>query len=215
MIDLYYFMTPNGLKITICLEEMGLSYRVKQIDIGKGEQFAPKFLAIAPNNRIPAIVDHEPLVGEQPLALFESGAILEYLGDKTRAFLPPAGTCERYITLQWLHWQMGGLGPMAGQMHHFHRFAAEKLPYAIKRYSDETRRLYGVLNKRLEQSEFVAGDYSIADMASYPWIARHPWQEIDLAEFPHIQRWFNAIGGRPAVGRANALAAEFSAARGK
>lgn len=210
MIDLYYFMTPNGLKITICLEEMQLAYKIKLIDIVKGDQHTPEFLAIAPNNRIPAMVDHQPLVGTEPLKLFESGAILEYCADKTDSFLPSANTTERYATLQWLHWQMGGLGPMAGQLHHFNRFAPEQIPYAIQRYSDETRRLYRVLNRQLTANEYVAGDYSIADMACYPWIARHPWQEIALQEFPQVARWYEAISKRPAVQRATALAQQLS-----
>jgi GST-like protein len=206
MIDLYYWTTPNGHKLTLFLEETGLAYRLIPINIGKGEQFAPEFLAIAPNNRIPALVDHEPAGGGAPISLFESGAMLLYLAEKTGKFIPEdiRGRAE---VLQWLFWQMGGLGPMAGQNHHFSRYAPEKLPYAIERYVKETNRLYGVLNKRLADREFVAGDYSIADMASYPWIVPHEAQGQNLDDFPHLKRWFEAIKARPATERAYALAA--------
>ncbi|GAA5158184.1 glutathione binding-like protein [Viridibacterium curvum] len=206
MIDLYYWTTPNGHKITLFLEESGLPYRIVPINIGRGEQFAPDFLRIAPNNRIPAIVDHEPAEGDAPLSLFESGAILQYLAEKTGQFLPQ-DLRGRHETLQWLNWQMGGLGPMAGQNHHFTQYAPEKLPYAIERYVKETARLYAVLDRRLADRPFIAGDaYSIADMASYPWIVPHKRQQQDLADFPNLQRWFEAIRQRPATQRAYALA---------
>lgn len=205
MIDLYYWTTPNGHKISLFLEEAGLPYNVHPINISQGEQFQPHFLKIAPNNRIPAIVDHEPADGGEPLSLFESGAILLYLAEKTGKFLPK-DLRGRQTALQWLFWQMGGLGPMAGQNHHFSQFAPEKTPYAIKRYIDETARLYGVLNKQLADNEFVAGsEYSIADMAIYPWIVSHKWQSQNLEDFPHVQRWFNHIKDRPATVKAYAL----------
>lgn len=208
MIDLYYWTTPNGHKISIMLEEAKLAYRVKPINIGRGEQFDPEFLTIAPNNRIPAIVDHAPQDGGQPLSMFESGAILEYLADKSGLFLPSAGR-ERYIVLQWLHWQMGGLGPMAGQNHHFCHYAPQKIEYAIERYVRETNRLYSVLDQRLANHTYVGGDdYSIADMAIYPWIV--PWekQRQTIEEFPDLERWFDMIKARPAVRRAYALVEE-------
>lgn len=205
MIDLYYWTTPNGHKITIFLEETGLEYRLRPINIGRGEQFDPAFLKIAPNNRIPAIVDHAPADGGEPIALFESGAILSYLAEKTGRFLPN-DTRGRYETLQWLFWQMAGLGPMAGQNHHFRNYAPEKLPYAIERYVKETNRLYGVLDKRLADREYMAGAYSIADMAAYPWIVPYEAQGQTLADFPNLKRWFEAIAARPAVQRAYALA---------
>ncbi|MCV4275149.1 glutathione binding-like protein [Pseudomonas capsici] len=205
MIDLHYWTTPNGHKITLFLEETGLPYRIFPVNIGKDEQFQPDFLKIAPNNRIPAIVDHQPADGGDPLSLFESGAILLYLADKTGQFIPQDFR-GRQETLQWLFWQMGGLGPMAGQNHHFNRFAKEKIPYAIKRYVDETARLYGVLNKRLADRSFVAGNqYSIADMAIYPWIVPHTFQQQNLDDFPNLARWFKSIAGREATQRAYAL----------
>jgi len=210
MIDLYYWTTPNGHKVTILLEETGLPYRIVPIHIGKGEQFAPDFLAIAPNNRIPAIVDHAPADGGGPLSLFESGAILQYLAEKSGSFLP-ADLRGRAETMQWLFWQMGGLGPMAGQNHHFVQYAPERIPYAMERYIKETNRLYGVLNKRLADREYIAGAYSIADMASYPWIVPHERQQQNMADFPHLKRWFDAIAARPAVQRAYARAAEVNA----
>jgi GST-like protein len=205
MIDVYYWTTPNGHKITIFLEETGLPYSIKPINIGKGEQFAPEFLAISPNNRIPAIVDHEPADGKGPLSIFESGAILQYLAEKTGKFLP-ADLRGRTETMQWLFWQMGGLGPMLGQNHHFRSYTTEKIPYAINRYVKETERLYGILDERLADREFVAGTYSIADMACYPWIVLHERQGQDLNDFPNIKRWFEAIHERAAVERAYALA---------
>lgn len=205
MIDLYYWTTPNGHKLTIFLEETGLPYNVKQINIGKGDQFDPAFLRISPNNRIPAIVDHAAADGGEPIALFESGAILLYLADKTGRFL--SSTLRgRNDCLQWLFWQMAGLGPMAGQNHHFARYAPEKLPYAIDRYEKETGRLYGVMNRRLADRDYLAGDYSIADMASYPWVQPER-QGQDIDDFPHLKRWKDAIAARPAVQRAYALAA--------
>lgn len=202
MIDLYYWTTPNGHKITLFLEETGLPYRIHPINISKDEQFQPHFLKIAPNNRIPAIVDNEPADGGEPLSLFESGAILLYLAEKTGRFIPQ-DLRGRQEALQWLFWQMGGLGPMAGQNHHFNRFAPEKVPYAIQRYVKETARLYGVLDRRLADRAFVAGDdYSIADMAIYPWIVPHAYQEQNLDDFPHVKRWFQAIQARPATVRA-------------
>lgn len=211
MIDLHYWTTPNGHKVTIFLEEAGLAYNVLPVNIGKGEQFTPAFLQIAPNNRIPAIVDHAPADGGAPVSLFESGAILLYLAEKTGKYIAP-DLRGRADTLQWLFWQMGGLGPMAGQNHHFNRYAPEKIPYAMERYVKETNRLYGVLNKRLADREFVAGAYSIADMASYPWIVPHEAQGQNLADFPHLKRWFDAIGERPAVKRAYAVADQFGKA---
>lgn len=204
MIDLYYWTTPNGHKITLFLEETGLPYRIVPINIGKGEQFAPDFLKISPNNRIPAIVDQAPADGGAPVSLFESGAILLYLADKIGKFIAPdlRGRAE---TIQWLFWQMGGLGPMAGQNHHFTQYAPEKVPYAIERYTKETARLYAVLDRRLADREFVAGAYSIADMACYPWIVPHKKQGQDLDDFPHLKRWFDSIRARPATSRAYAL----------
>ena len=206
MIDLHYWTTPNGHKVSIFLEEAGLPYKIFAVNIGANEQFEPDFLKISPNNKIPAIVDHEPADGGQPLNLFESGAILLYLAEKTGRFMTQ-DLRGRQETLQWLFWQMGGLGPMAGQNHHFNRFAKEKIPYAIKRYVDETARLYGVLNERLADRAFVAGeDYSIADMAIYPWIVPHTFQQQNLDDFPHLKRWFESIANRDAVKRAYALA---------
>lgn len=199
MIELYYWPTPNGHKITIFLEEAGLDYKIFPIDIGKGEQFAPDFLKIAPNNRMPAIIDRAPADGGAPISIFESGAILEYLAEKTSKFLPKAPR-EKFYALQWLYWQMGGLGPMAGQNHHFAIYAPEKIPYAIDRYVKETNRLYGVLDRQLDKTgAFIAGDYSIADMAAYPWIV--PWkaQGQILGDFPHLSRWFETLRARPAV----------------
>jgi GST-like protein len=203
MIDLYYWTTPNGHKITIFLEETGLPYNLKPVNIGKGEQFAPAFLAISPNNRIPAIVDHEPPDGGAPLPMFESGAILLYLAGKTGVFYPTdlRGRCD---VAQWLFWQMGNLGPMAGQAHHFRLYAPEQLPYAIDRYTRECGRLYRVLDRRLADREFIGGEYSIADIASYPWI-RPERQGQDMSEFPNLARWHAAIKSRPAVERAYAI----------
>ncbi|HUO79733.1 MAG TPA: glutathione binding-like protein [Steroidobacteraceae bacterium] len=209
MIELYYWPTPNGHKITMFLEEAGLEYRLTPVDIGAGDQFRKEFLAIAPNNRMPAIVDHAPADGAAPVSVFESGAILVYLGEKTGRFLPTA-LRPRAAVLEWLFWQVAGLGPMAGQNHHFNRYAPEPVPYAIERYTKETNRLYGVLDRRLAGHAFVAGaDYSIADMAIYPWIV--PWQaqRQNLDDFPHLKRWFETVAARPATVRAYARAAEF------
>jgi GSH-dependent disulfide-bond oxidoreductase len=209
MIELFYWPTPNGHKITLFLEETGLEYRLTPVDIGAGDQFKPAFLAIAPNNRMPAIVDHTPADGGGPVSVFESGAILVYLGDKTGRYLP-AATRPRTAVLEWLFWQVAGLGPMAGQNHHFNRYAPEPIPYAIERYTKETNRLYGVLDRRLAGLAFVAGaEYSIADMAIYPWIV--PWeiQKQNLDDFPHLKRWFEAVAARPATVRAYARADAF------
>jgi GST-like protein len=180
------------------LEECGLDYTIHPVNITAGDQFQPDFLKISPNNRMPAVVDHDPIGGGQPLDLFESGAILLYLAEKTGQFYP-TDLRARYYVMKWLMWQMGGLGPMAGQNHHFGRFAPEKIPYAIERYRTETARLYGVLNGALEGREFIADEYSVADMACYPWIARYEWQEMDLNEYPNVKRWFDQIAARPAT----------------
>lgn len=212
MIDLYYWTTPNGHKITLFLEEAGLPYRIVPINIGRGEQFAPEFLRIAPNNRIPAIVDQAPADGGEPISIFESGAILLYLADKIQRFIPQ-DLRGRNVALQWLFWQMGGLGPMAGQNHHFTQYAPEVVPYAIDRYVKETARLYSVLDRRLADRPFIAGDdYSIADMACYPWIVPHARQRQSLDDFPHLKRWFDAIAARPATARAYALAEQINPA---
>lgn len=212
MIDLYYWTTPNGHKITMFLEEAALPYRIIPINIGRGEQFAPEFLRIAPNNRIPAIVDDSPADGREPLSVFESGAILLYLADKTRRFIPQ-DLRGRTTVLQWLFWQMGGLGPMAGQNHHFSQYAPEHIPYAINRYVKETARLYAVLNKQLADGrEFIHGDYSIADMACYPWVVPHEKQGQELADFAHLARWFERVQRRPATELAYARAKEINSA---
>jgi GST-like protein len=203
MIDLYFWTTPNGYKPLLFLEETGLPYTLVPINIGKGDQFKRDFLKISPNNRIPAMVDHEPSGGGEPVSVFESGAILLYLAEKAGRFLP-ADLRGRYEVLQWLFWQMAGLGPMAGQNHHFAAYAPEKIPYAIDRYVKETGRLYAVLNRRLADREFVAGAYSIADMASYPWTISHQRQGQNLDDFPHLKRWFETIRDRPATVRAYA-----------
>jgi len=206
MIDLHYWTTPNGHKVTIFLEEAGLPYRIVPVNIGKGQQFEPGFLAISPNNRIPAIVDRSPKDGGEPISVFESGAILLYLAEKTGKYLPN-GLRGRVAVLEWLFWQMAGLGPMAGQNHHFSQYAPEKIPYAIERYRKETNRLYGVLDKQLAKHEFVAGRaYSIADMAAYPWVVPHERQGQSLEDFPGLKRWFEAMRDRPAVVRAYARA---------
>ena len=206
MIDLYYWTTPNGHKITMFLEEAGLEYAIKPVNISKGEQFAPGFLKIAPNNRIPAIVDHAPQGGGAPIAIFESGAILLYLADKTRQFIPQ-DLRGRNECLQWLFWQMGGLGPMAGQNHHFVQYAPEKLPYAIDRYVNETARLYGVLNKQLSDGRaYICGDYSIADIAAYPWVVPYERQRQDMNNFPALKQWLERISLRSATVKAYDLA---------
>ncbi|HTV85502.1 MAG TPA: glutathione binding-like protein [Dyella sp.] len=206
MIDLYYWPTPNGHKIALMLEETGLAYRIKPVNIGKGEQFEPAFLKISPNNRMPAIVDHAPADGGEALSVFESGAILQYLAEKTGRFLP-ATLRGRTTVMEWLFWQVGGLGPMLGQNHHFNRYAPEKIPYAIDRYTREARRLYGVLDRRLEGRDFIAGhDYTIADMAAYPWTVSHESQGVNPDDFPHFKRWFERIAARAATQRAYAIA---------
>jgi GSH-dependent disulfide-bond oxidoreductase len=196
-IELHYWPTPNGWKITIMLEELGVPYEVRYVDIGKDEQFAPEFLAISPNNRMPAIVDPEG-PGGLPISVFESGAILQYLGRKFGRFYP-ADERARVEVDQWLFWQMGGLGPMAGQAHHFRQYAPEKIEYGITRYTNEVNRLYGVMNKRLADRAFLAGEYSIADMACIGWIVPHERQGQTLEEFPNLKRWFEALKARPAV----------------
>jgi GSH-dependent disulfide-bond oxidoreductase len=201
MIDLYYWPTPNGHKVTVFLEETGMPYTLVPVNIGTGEQFKPEFLAISPNNRIPAIIDRAPRERGAPISVFESGAILLYLADKSERFIPNESR-GRVEVLQWLFWQVAGLGPMLGQNHHFSRYAPEKIPYAIDRYVNETNRLYGVLNKRLADRPFIAGAYSIADMACYPWIVPYERQGQKLDDFPHLKRWFEAIKARPAVVRA-------------
>jgi GST-like protein len=209
MIELSYWTTPNGHKITIFLEESATPYRITPINISKGEQFGEAFLKIAPNNRIPAILDTAPTDGGAPISVFESGAILQYLAEKTGKFLP-VDVRGRAEVMEWLFWQMGGLGPMAGQNHHFVQYAPEKIPYAMERYVKETNRLYGVLNKRLADRAFIAGAYSIADMACYPWIVPYERQQQNLEDFPHLKRWFEAIKSRPAVQRAYAIAKEIN-----
>jgi len=210
VIDLYYWTTPNGHKVTMFLEETGLDYRIVPVNISTGAQFEPAFLRISPNNRMPAIVDHDPAGGGAPVSVFESGAILLYLAEKTGRFIP-SDLRGRVEVLQWLFWQMGGLGPMAGQNHHFVQYAPKPIPYAIERYVNETNRLYGVLDRRLADREHVAGDaYSIADMASYPWIVPHKRQRQDLDDFPNLKRWFAAIRARPATVRAYARADEIN-----
>ena len=201
MIELYYWPTPNGHKITLFLEEAGLDYEIHPVNIGAGEQFKPEFLKFSPNNRMPAIIDTVPADGGEPISVFESGAILIYLANKTGTFFGKDQR-EKVDVLQWLMWQMGGLGPMAGQNGHFNVYAPEKIDYAINRYVNETNRLYGVLNKRLEGRDFIAGDYSIADMAAYPWIVPHEAHGQDLNDFPNLKRWFDAIAARPATIRA-------------
>jgi GSH-dependent disulfide-bond oxidoreductase len=202
MIDLHYWPTPNGWKVSIMLEECGLPYTLKPVNIGRGEQFNPEFLAISPNNRMPAIVDHDPPGGGAPVAVFESGAILIYLAEKTGRFLP-ADLRARHASLQWLMWHMGGLGPMAGQNGHFLLYAPERLPYAIDRYAKEVNRLYGVLDAQLARTgHYVAGgEYTIADMAIFPWIRTHKAQQIALAEFAHVERWYDTLFERPAARR--------------
>lgn len=209
MIELHYWTTPNGHKITIFLEEAGLDYEIRPVNIGQGDQFTPEFLAISPNNRIPAIVDRAPSDGGEPVSVFESGAILLYLAEKTGRFLAKDPR-SRVQALEWLFWQMGGLGPMLGQNHHFRNYAPEQIPYAVDRYTKEAERLYGVLDERLEGRDFVAGKYSIADMAAYPWIVPYERQGMSLDDFPHLKRWFETIRERPAVVRAYARAEEIS-----
>ncbi len=206
MIELFYWTTPNGHKIAIFLEETGLPYHVRPVNISRGEQFAPEFLAISPNNKIPAIVDHAPADGGAPLALFESGAILLYLAEKTGQLLP-GSLRGRAQVIQWLMWQVGGFGPMLGQNHHFSSYAPEQIPYAINRYTKETRRLYTVLDRQLDDQEYIAGHFSIADIATYPWVVPHQRQQQRLEEFPNVSRWFESLRRRPSVERAYAAAA--------
>jgi GSH-dependent disulfide-bond oxidoreductase len=209
MIDLYYWTTPNGHKVTMFLEETQTPYRLVPVNIGRGEQFAPEFLQISPNNRIPAIVDDAPAGGGAPIPVFESCAILLYLADKTRQLIPQ-DLRGRTDAVQWLFWQAAGLGPMAGQNHHFSQYASEKIPYAIERYVKETSRLYAVLDKRLAGREFIAGAYSIADIACYPWVVPYERQGQALGDFPNLQRWFEAIKSRPSTVRAYARTAEIN-----
>jgi len=206
-IDVYYWPTPNGWKVTILLEELGAPYNIIPVNIGKGEQFTPEFLKISPNNRMPAIVDHEPLGGGEPLAIFESGAILEYLAEKHGKFMPkePRG---KYEVLQWLYWQMANLGPNSGQANHFRHYAPEKIAYGINRYTDEVNRLYGVMNTGLADREYLAGAYSIADMASWPWVVPYERMGQNLNDFPHMKRWFETLKARPAVDRGYAVGQE-------
>lgn len=215
MIDLYYWPTPNGHKVTVFLEEAGLDYTLKPVNIGKGDQFTPKFQRISPNNKMPVIVDHAPADGGAPLSVFESGAILLYLAEKTGRFLP-ADTRGRLVALEWLFWQVGGLGPMSGQMAHFSVYAQENIPYAIDRYKAEVRRLHSVLDQRLAEHSFVAGaEYGIADMASYPWFEVYGDLKPDYEAFPHLRRWQGAIAARPAVQRAYALKEQVNPNAGK
>lgn len=211
MIELYYWTTPNGHKITIALEELSLPYRLCPVNISSGEQFRPEFLVISPNNRIPAIIDYAPNDGNGPLSIFESGAILEYLADKTDRLLSK-GRRARFEVLQWLYWQMAGLGPMAGQNHHFSHYAPTRIPYAIERYNMETNRLYGVLDRRLADRRYIAGDFSIADIACYPWIKMHDRQGQTLSQFPNLARWFAGMSQRPAIVRAYEIAARINTA---
>ena len=211
MIDLYYWTTPNGHKITMFLEEAGLEYKIVPVNIGKGEQFKADFLAVSPNNRIPALVDHDPPGGGAPIQVFESGAMLVYLAEKTGKFLPKEPR-KRADVLQWLFWQMGGLGPMSGQNNHFAHYAVDKIPYAIDRYRNEVNRLYGVLNKKLAGRDFIAGEYSIADMASYPWVVPYERQGQKLEDFPNLKRWFETIKARPATVKAYELAKSINTA---
>lgn len=201
MIDLHTWGTPNGRKVSIMLEETGLPYRVHPVDITKGQQHEPAYLAINPNGKIPALVDPEG-PGGKPITVFESGAMLIYLAEKTASFLPAEA---RYEVLQWLMWQMGGFGPILGQAHYFRRMAKEQVPHAIERYTNEAHRLYGVLDHRLTEAEYVAGSYSIADMAIYPWATRHEWHAVDLADYANVKRWYDALTARPAVRKGMAV----------
>jgi GST-like protein len=209
-IDVYYWPTPNGWKVTIMLEELGVPYNIIPVNIGKGEQFTPEFLKLSPNNRMPAIIDPEPLGGGAPLPIFESGAILEYLAEKYGKFMPK-DTRGKYDVLQWLYWQMANLGPNSGQANHFRNYATEKIAYGIKRYTDEVNRLYGVMNIQLADHEFLAGAYSIADMASWPWVILYERMGQDLNEFSHLKRWVDAVQARPAVVKGKAVGEELRA----
>lgn len=208
-IELYYWPTPNGHKITIMLEECGLAYVIKPVNIGRGDQFKPEFLAISPNNRMPAIVDHEGPAGS-PISIFESGAILQYLGRKTGKFYPSDARARVQVE-EWLFWQMANLGPIAGNCHHFRNYAQEKIQYGIDRFTNEVNRLYGVMNTRLKDRLFLAGEYSIADMASYPWVRPYKNQGQDIAEFPHLEKWFQRMHDRPAVAKAVKIGEELRA----
>ena len=206
MIDAYIWPTGNGKKITIMLEECGLEYRAIPVNINKGDQFKPEFEALSPNNKMPAIVDHDGPGG--PIRMFESGAILQYLGEKTSKLLP-TDTRGKYNVLQWVYWQIGGLGPMAGQAHHFLRYAPEKIEYPMRRFREEVARLYTVMDKQLARRDYLAGDYSIADIACWPWVFRYDWQGQDLNDFPHVKRWFEAVGARPAVNKGASVGQEW------
>ena len=205
MIDLFFWPTGNGKKITIMLEEVGLEYRIIPINIGKGDQHTPEFLAISPNNKMPAIIDHD--VDGEPITMFESGAILQYLAEKTGKLLP-TDTRGRFKVLQWLFWQVSGLGPIAGQAHYFLKYAPTKNEEGMTRFRNETARLYGVMDRQLGKEEFLAGDYSIADIAAWPWVFRYDWQGQDLEDFPNVKRWFEAVGARPAVARGAEVGAD-------
>jgi len=207
MIDLYFWVTPNGYKVSILLEEIGWKYNVIPVNIGKGEQFKPEFLKISPNNRIPAMVDHEG-PGGQPIAIFESGAMLMYIAEKAGWKFMPQDVRRRYEVVEWLMFQMASVGPMLGQAHHFRRYAPEKLQYAIDRYTNEAKRIYGVIDKRLGEAPYLAGEYSIADMATYPWLRAHNWQGQKLEDFPNLKKWYEAIEARPAVQRGCAVLKE-------
>jgi GST-like protein len=207
MIDLYFWMTPNGYKVTIMLEELGWKYNVIPVNIGKGDQFKPDFLKISPNNRMPALVDHDG-PGGKPISVFESGAMLMYLAEKAGFQFMPQDMRRRYDVIQWLMFQMASVGPMLGQAHHFRRYAPEKIEYAVDRYTNEARRIYGVIDKRAGEAPYLAGEYSIADMATYPWLRTHNWQGQDLNDFPNLKRWYDSIEARPAVQRGLAVMKE-------
>ncbi|MGA7734593.1 MAG: glutathione S-transferase N-terminal domain-containing protein [Pseudolabrys sp.] len=207
MIDLYFWTTPNGYKVTILLEELGLPYNIIPVHIGKGEQFNSEFLRISPNNKIPALVDHDG-PGGLPIAVFESGAIMMYLAERSGWRFMPTDMRQRYDVMQWLMFQMGSVGPMLGQAHHFRRYAPEQIPYAVERYTNEASRIYRVIDKRLGEAQYLAGDYSIADMATYPWLRPHKWQGQDLADFPNLSRWYADMRARPAVQRGLAVLKE-------
>jgi GSH-dependent disulfide-bond oxidoreductase len=211
MIDLYFWTTPNGYKVTILLEELGWKYNVIPVQIGKGDQFKPEFLKISPNNKIPALVDHDG-PGHTPIAIFESGAIMMYLAEKSGWRFLPADMRRRYDVVQWLMFQMGSVGPMLGQAHHFRRYAPEPIPYAVERYTNEAHRIYGVIDRRLSEAPYLAGEYSIADMATYPWTVPYERQGQKLEDFPNLKRWFEAMRERPAVKRAYARAKEINTA---
>ena len=208
MIDLYYWPTPNGWKVSILLEELGVPYNLIPVNIGKGDQFNPDFLKIAPNNRMPAIVDHDPEDGGAEISIFESAAIMTYLAEKSGKFMPTELRARTEVS-QWLYWQMGGLGPMAGQAHHFRLYAPEKIQYGIDRYTNEVVRLYGVMERRLEGRDYLCGEYTIADMAAFPWISRHERQGQDLNDYPNLKRWYDSIAARDAVVRGLAVGSEF------